>query len=109
MRLSLVSDASEAFYLAVNGLLSPSQQAVDHERAAFSTIFRLEAPVGRVLFSMNYFDKRKLLSATRTLLKVVLHQFRWSKATSTRPLEKSNLFEVKQEILLDYLQKIRLT
>jgi hypothetical protein len=100
MRLSLVSDASEAFYLAVSGLLPPSQQAADHERAAFSIFFCLKAPVGRVLFSMNYFDKRKLLSATRTLLKAVLHQFRWSKTANTRPLKKSNLFEVKQEILL---------
>ena len=100
MRLSLISNASEPYFQCVRAFLPRRQKASDPKRATFSTFFRPEAPVGRVLFSMNYFDKMKLLSATRTLLKVVPHQFRWSKTASTRPLKKSNLFEVKQEILL---------
>ena len=57
MRLSLVSDASKPNFHAGRCYLPPWQQASDHERAAFCAFFRLEVPVGRVLFSMNYFDK----------------------------------------------------
>ncbi len=57
MRLSLVSDASEPNFHAGRCYLPPWQQATDYERTDLCAFFRLEVPVGRVLFSMNYFDK----------------------------------------------------
>ena len=72
MRLSLVSDASKPNFHAGRCYLPPWQQASDHERAAFCAFFRLEVPVGRVLFSMNYFDKTKPVSATHSSSKAVL-------------------------------------
>jgi hypothetical protein len=64
MRLSLVSDASEAYFHAVCGLLTPKQQVIDHERAASSAFVRPEVPARRVLIFMNYLYKTKLLSGT---------------------------------------------
>ena len=59
MHLSLVSDASVAYFHAVSGLLTPWQQATDHERTVFGVFVCSEAPIERVLFSMNYLDKTK--------------------------------------------------
>jgi hypothetical protein len=50
-------------------LLTPKQQATNHKRAIICAFVRPEAPVWRVLFSMNYFDKMKPFSAARTNLR----------------------------------------
>ena len=57
MRLSLVSDEAEPYFLAGRGYLPPWQQASYHKRAAFCDFFSLEVPAKRVLFSMKNLDK----------------------------------------------------
>ena len=51
--------ATKAYLNALSCLLTPKQQAGDHKRAVFCAFFRLEAPIRRVLFSMNYLYKTK--------------------------------------------------
>ena len=49
--------ATKAYLNALSCLLTPKQQAGDHERAVFCVFFRPEVPTRRVLFSMNYLYK----------------------------------------------------